>query len=131
MNFDISCSKLKYTAAFNDSSTCSGSFHPCLLEITEELKLLLLLTHYKMYSSMMYCYNKVVLSELLVFIFITNICHGRVTFIDYYWQAETLSQWENVVYSNDCSFFDMFIQNYLLSMNNIQLNVNSTTLVNG
>ena len=63
----------------------------------------------------------------LVAALIINDCDGyrtlRIT--DYYWQARSVYEWIPDVYSNDCFFFNMFIENYLIPMN-MQI-VNSST----
>ena len=48
-----------------------------------------------------------------------NVCHSYSTLriTDYYWQVESLYEWMTDVYSNDCSFFNIFIGNYLMPMN--------------
>ena len=55
----------------------------------------------------------------LVAVLSINVCKGyrtlRIT--DYYWQAESVYEWMKDVYSNDCSFFSEFIDNYLIPMN--------------
>ena len=60
--------------------------------------------------------------------FIIHYCNAYLTLriVDYYREAESMYEWMNVVYSNDCSFFDMFIEDYLIPMNNQIINVNVT-----
>ena len=55
----------------------------------------------------------------LVAALMLNVCNGyeRLRITDYYWQAESVYEWMNDVYSNDCSFFSVFIDNYLIPMN--------------
>ena len=50
---------------------------------------------------------------------IINDCYGyeALRIIDYYWQVESVYEWMNTVYSSDCSFFNAFIENYLIPMN--------------
>lgn len=70
-------------------------------------------------------------TSTLLMTFIVHCCdcygYGALRITDYYWQSESVHEWMNAVYSNDCSFFNVFIYSYLIPMNmNI---VHSTTNV--